>query len=315
MWFKQAKLLQLSAPVPYDAAQLAAQLAHLPFHPCSPHLPHSAGWVSPLAGAEDDTQLVHAANGYLLICLQLEEKLLPNVVVNQTLQERIKELELQYAKKISGKAKQSLKADVRQMLLPRAFSKLLRIYAYIDTKRQWLIVDNITPLKLDLFVDLLQKTLQLRCNNLPTKALAPLLTSWLRHEPPGAFNLEKNCVLQDPHLQNRKVRCQQQDLNAASLQVLLDDNYHVQQLACNWQDTINATIADDFTLRSIRYHDKLLTLAEENHTESMQQQLDANFFIMSETLTELWQALVALFVNATPPSVNTTAVTEALATV
>lgn len=88
MWFKQVQLFQLleSAPT-YKAEDLQQKLEPLRFTSCLPSLFFSAGWVAPFA--EEEALLVQAVPGYLLICLQIEEKILPAAVVRQALDEKI----------------------------------------------------------------------------------------------------------------------------------------------------------------------------------------------------------------------------------
>ena len=144
---------------------------------------------------------------------------------------------------------------ITHTLLPRAFSKYTRVYAYIDTKNHWLVLDTITPSKVEKFLNLFKKTFsEVNCQCIDTQKIAPLLTRWLKHNNvPPAFEIEKTGVLKDSHQQGRMIRCQQQDLQAPGIQSLLKDGYEVHQLSLNWQEKMRFVLVDDFTLKSICY--------------------------------------------------------------
>ncbi|WP_423064045.1 recombination-associated protein RdgC [Candidiatus Paracoxiella cheracis] len=300
MWFKQATLFQLSDPVLYKPDRLEEQLAQLSFKSCLPSMPSSAGWVSPID--KEDAPLVHAANGYLLMCLQLEEKVLPAAVVRQELDERIKTIAATQDRKVSQKEKFALKDEIIHTLLPRAFSKFSRIYATIYTKNKWLIIDTTTPSKVEKFLNLFKRSMDKVCyQTIETKKISPILTQWLLHDDcPRSFSIEKNCVLRDPNQETRIIRCQQQDLSASAIQSLLKDGCEVQQLSLNWQDKINFILVDDFTLKNMKYSDEILNRAKDNYGETLEQQFDADFYIMTELLSELLTSLLNLFSKNKP---------------
>ena len=101
MWFKQIQYFQLKTGLPYQTEYLEEALANLIFEPCLPSLPIGMGFISPLAHqSEEEAPLVHAANGFMMLCLQVEEKILPSTVVRQALQERIKQIELTQKRKV-----------------------------------------------------------------------------------------------------------------------------------------------------------------------------------------------------------------------
>ena len=87
MGLKNLTLLRLLEPFPFTAETLAARLGGYAFQPCPSHQPSIAGWTPPLG--RKATELVHVVNGRLLLCLRTEEKLLPAMVINQAVDERI----------------------------------------------------------------------------------------------------------------------------------------------------------------------------------------------------------------------------------
>lgn len=296
MWFKQIQLFQLSDPIAFNPEELAAKLEPLAFTSCLPSFPSSMGWISPID--EEDAPLVQAANGFMMICLQIEEKILPASVIRQELTDKVKQIEATGERKVRQKEKLSLKDEITMTLLPRAFTKMTRIYAYIDTKNQWLVLATTQASKTEQFVSLFKRSISEGLQSFELKKVAPELTHWLKTQNyPTIFAIEKACVLQDPDQQNRIIRCQQQDLFAPSIQSLIKDGCQVKQLALCWHDRVNFMLADDFSLRSIQYEDEIRDYAKDLEAETKQQQFAADFFIMTETLTNLLGELLGVFME------------------
>lgn len=125
------------------------------------------------------------------------------------------------------------------------------------------------------------------------------MTHWLKTQDyPKLFSIEKSCVLQDANQEARVIRCQQQDLFASSIQSLIKDGCEVKQLALCWYDRVNFVLADDFSLRSIKFQEEILEQIGEIDTETQQQQLDADFFITTETFSGLLKDLLEVFINS-----------------
>lgn len=297
MWFKQIQLFQLVGSLRYSAEELSAALLPLAFRPCLPSIPTSSGWVPPVDDAE--APLVQEINGCIMICLQIEERILPAAVIRQELAEKVKQLEATHDRKLRSKEKNALKDEVIMTLLPRSFTKLSRIYAYLDTKNHWLVLGTSNDKKTEQFLGILKKCISEEVHPFDIKKLRPLMTQWLKHQSyPQTFTIEKSCVLQDANQKTRIIRCQQQDLFATSVQGFIKDGCEVKRLALLWQDSIHFALLDDFTLQSMKFEDQLLTQAADLEAETKQQQFNADFLIMTQTLSSLLKNLLDLFINA-----------------
>lgn len=298
MWFKQAKVFKLAQKYSNDIKTLEEKLEPLQFKECLPSFPASHGWIAPV-GVVEDAPLVHAANGYYLACMQLEEKILPTAVINKAFDERVTKIRLEQDRKLSRKEKQNLKEDIYRALLPQAFSKLSRFYMMFDVKNGLIIIDNTSANKLEKCLSLLKKSLgDDVCSVIETKKTSAILTHWLsKDDYPSAFSIEDNCVLKDPKQQTRVVRLQKQDLSSAAIHAFLKEGLEVNQLLLNWQDKMSFTLSDDFSLKTIKYHGDLLDLAKDQYTETPEQQFDADFYIMSESLTQLLSDLFSVFLK------------------
>lgn len=294
MWFKQATLFQFSRPLKMDQNELAEALAPLTFSPCLPSLPTSVGWVSPLDVA--DGPLVYGNHRYWMVCMQFEEKILPAAVIKQALQEKVEKIEQDEARKIRSKEKLSLKDDIIQTLLPKAFTKKTRVYGYLDLEHQWLIINTITPAKIERFLSFLKRAITtVEFKSPDIKKPAHVMTQWIKESAPDDFGIGQSGVLQDPQQQRRVIRCQHQDLLANAIQSLLKDGCEITQLGLHWKEQLQFVLTSEFALRSIQFQEAVLALSKSDYTETPQQRFDADFVIMTEILTQLADDLLAAF--------------------
>jgi recombination associated protein RdgC len=267
-------------------------LQSLAFTPCLPTLPMTQGWVSP--EQDDDATLVHSIADVWRICLQFEEKVLPPKVVRQALHEQIQHIEKTEGRRVRQKEKYALKDDIIHTLLPRAFSQLTRIDAYIDREHGYLVIDSTHEKKRAAFIECLQKAIggiELRTPSI--KNLMPITTHWLTHNSyPDFIHIEQQGVFQSPDQQNRIVRCQHQDLFARSIQSLVQEGYQVKQLALVWREQVNFTLHEDLSLRQIRFADELTQAAKDSEISGDEQTLDVDYLLMTRTLSVLLKELV-----------------------
>jgi recombination associated protein RdgC len=293
MWFKQIQYFHLKPGFPYQAEYLSDALENLMFEPCLPSMPVGMGFISPMD--KIDAPLVHAADGCLMLCLQVEEKILPSTVVSQALVERIKIIEQNQGRKVPYKEKQALQADIIATLLPRAFSRLKQIYAYVDTKHNCLILNAAHPKEIGYFLNSWNKVLPKHELKTPElKDLSYVLTHWVQnHTYPESLAIDKACVLQDPSQQSRTIRCQQQNLSASAIQSLLSDGCQVKQLAMTWQDRVSFNVNNEFLLRGLVFQDKLQA-REALDEQTAEQQFDVDFVLMTAAIAELMTDLLAV---------------------
>lgn len=295
MWFKQAKFFNINAKLPYSAESLNEKLQNLAYSPCLPSLPATQGWATPIDS--EDASFVHDLDHYWVICLQTEEKILPTTVVRDEVKKQIKEIESARDAKVTRKEKTQLTEETTQTLLPRAFSKVTRNYAYIDTKNHWLALDTTSPGKIKQFIDFLNRTApELSVKAFETKKVAPILTHWLTTQQyPNSFSINESCLLGDPNNEKRSIRCQSQNLFTNSIQNIIKEGLMANQLSLTWHDKLDFNLTHEFAITGIRYQDELKSQAEEAVLESMTHRFDADCLVMAGTLSAMFVELLPLF--------------------
>ncbi len=300
MLFKQIQLLRL-APSPnhfYDP--LIERLKLLTFQPCLPSLPISVGWVPPID--KDGSALVEQINQQLMICMQVEERILPAAVVRHAVQEKVKQLEASGDRRVGKKEKNSIKDEVVMTLLPRSFSKFRRIYAYLDIKNNWLVIGSTHKKSIEQFLTLFKKTVAGSVTYFEIKKIPTIITQWVNSQDyPEVFTVEKKGVLQDPNQKSRVIRCQEQDLFVKGIQEFIKDGCELKQLALRWRDSVRFVLSDDMTLRNIKFEDELIEQVKSMEAETRQQKFMADFFMFGETVSALLQDLLMLFAKNADP--------------
>lgn len=303
MWFKNLRFFEFTEQFSQTQEQLIDALSQAEFQPCSNLVAASMGWVSPME--QEDAPLVHSANGYLLFCMKVQEKIIPATVVRELAEEKAKEIEKNEDRKVYKKERQRIRDDIYHELLSRALCKSSRLYGYIDLKHQLLVVNCGSATKAELFNTFLRKTLGGLKTALPeVQTPSVLMTSWLQNsDAMEDFSIDDFCVLQDADQSGGSVRCNHQDLTTEAIQSLIDEGKSVTQLGLNWCEQASFVLQDDFSISKLKFLDAVQAQADDIFTESDADRFDANFTIMTETCHLLIQSLRQQFsVNATNTS-------------
>lgn len=296
MWFKNLALFRFTEPLQIDAAELEQKLDAMRFRPCGSHEEFSFGWTPPLG--QSAQQLVHAANGFLMICANKEEKVLPAAVVNELLQERIQEAETQQARRLPKKERDALKDELLFELLPRAFSFSRQTYAYIDPKGGWLIVDAASSKKAEDLASLLRKCLGSLPVTPPLTRQRPVdvMTDWLNTgQAPKDISIENECELRSPEEDGGLIRCKRQDLSAPEIKNHLDTGKQVIKLAVSWADRLSFIVDENLAIKRLAFLDLIQDQLADIETDDRAEQFDAEFSIMSLELANFVPRLLELF--------------------
>lgn len=284
MWFKNMQIFQIEQPIKYDPAAFEDELKQLMFQPCAKSLPVSFGWVAPLGGEE--APLVHAANGHLIFCMHVEEKLLPPAVLREEHAERVREIEMRQDRKLYRDEKQRLKEELYHTLLTRAFSKHSKIYAYIDTKSGYLVLDTTTKSRVEQFLGLFTKCVTTYSIFTPeVQSPSVMMTNWLKNQRcPAGLTMAYNCALQNSDNELSTARFTHQDLLGDGVQKFLLQGAQVTQMTFVWRDQIQFTLKNNFSIGSLKFLDGVQDQRNDYNSETPEERFATDFTIMAETL-------------------------------
>lgn len=297
MWFKNLALFRLTEAFALTPDELQEKLEQMAFRPCGSHEEFAFGWTSPMGKSSE--QLVHSANGFLMLCGKKEERVLPASVVNEMLQNKIVELEEQQGRKLSKKERTALKDELIFELLPRAFTFSTKTYAYIDPVGSWLIVDSASTKKAEDLLSSLRKCL----GSLPAVPLNTVnkpinvMTDWLYNpiDVPDDIYIEEECELKAHEDDGGIVRCKHQDLRTSEVENHLDAGKQVTKLAVNWADKLSFVLDENLAVKRLKFLDLIQDQVADIEVNSEAEAFDADFSIMSLELANFLPRLVAVF--------------------
>ncbi|MCT4714518.1 recombination-associated protein RdgC [Enterobacteriaceae bacterium H18W14] len=293
LWFKNLMVYRLSRDITLSADEMEKQLAAFTFSPCGSQDMAKTGWVPPMGSHSD--ALTHANNGQIVICARKEEKILPSPVIKQALEAKISKLEADQGRKLKKTEKDSLKDEVLHSLLPRAFSRFSQTMMWIDTVNGLIMVDCASAKKAEDTLALLRKSL----GSLPVVPLAletPIeltLTEWVRSgDVPAGFALMDEAELKAILEGGGVIRCKQQDLVCDEIATHIEAGKVVTKLALDWQERIQLLVADDGSIKRLKFADTLREQNDDIDREDFGQRFDADFILMTGELAALIKNLV-----------------------
>jgi len=297
MWFKNLALYRFTEPFSLAADELEEKLADKRFRPCGSQDEFSMGWTSPVGGSVE--QLIHASNGFMMLCLKKEEKVVPAAVINEMLQEKVAEKEEQEVRKLSKKERTALKDELIFELLPRAFSFSKRTFAYIDPKSGWMIVDAASAKKAEDLLSYLRKclgSLPVVPVNTVDKPVA-IMTEWLvnNSSTPKDLVIEDECELRSPEEDGSIIRCKRHNLSLPEITNHLDTGKQVIKLAVNWTDRLSFIIDENMAIKRLKFLDLIQDQVSDTDAEDEVARFDVDFSIMSLELSNFLPRLLEIF--------------------
>src|SRR5690625_5031321 len=253
MWFRNALIYRLVRPLTLDDDRLQEQLATHLFRGCGSQDSSALGWVPPLPEGE---LLYHRAGQQALFCQRRQQKVLPAGAVNETLEEKVRDIEQSEGRSVYRKERQQLKEELMQTLLPRALTRSRRCYAWLDEGRQLLVIDSSNRTHAEELMNSLRECL----GSLPVIPLTPrqnpatAMTDWVTGATslPANLALARSGGLRGSLTQRSVVGARLQDLNAARRRRHLDHGKQVARRALCRNEAIESTVHADGSLRGLR---------------------------------------------------------------
>lgn len=295
MWFRNLQLYRLIETFEHSPESLHDALGRRAFKPCAGLDTYSMGWVPP-AGREA-TQLVHAGDGRMLLCLRREDRILPSAVVREHVEDKAEAVALAESRPVGRKEKQRIKDEVIVELLPRAFTRSSHLYAYIDPQARWVVVDSGTAKKAEELLSALRETLgSLRLKPIAVnQAPSSVLTRWLETSPAAGFTLGDECELKEPVDKGGVMRGRRMDLESAEVKSHLDAGMRAAKLAVEWQERIGCILGDDLGIRRLRFLDLIMQEAGDVDADDALARFDADFALMGMELARFIPAVVEAY--------------------
>ena len=289
-WFRNAIIYQLTKQIDFESIE--KQLKECEFTPCESADVSHFGWSAPLATSEN---LAYQANGRILLIAKREEKILPVEVVNRELNKRITALEEKERRKLKKTERLFLKDDVIATLLPQAFSRIKTTALYIDTLKQLIFVDAASSKTAEDALALLRKSL----GSLPVVPLAfnrapcEVMTKWVTDTAPDWLILREEVEIREKE-DLGVIHCKQKDVEDEEI-IELAKNGSISKLALEWEDNLKFVLVEDGTLKRLKFSDYITEQNDDILKEDYAQRFNADFILMTATLSELVKNLINEF--------------------
>ncbi len=290
MWFRNLQIYRLPAGWPISAEQLQEKLSAHPFQPCGSQDMASRGWASPTK----DDRFVMAVGGQFLIALAVEQKLLPSSVVNDLAAETAEAIEAQQGFKPGRKQLKEIKEAALQALLPRAFSRRRKAFAWIDPAGGWLVIDAVSPARAEEVLNALRDSLDELPVQMVKTRLSPvsLMTAWLAaREATDDFTIDQDCELRAVTDEKASVRYVRHALDGKDVQDHLAAGKLPTRIALTYYDRVSFILTEKMEIKRLAFLDIVKEEAE-RQADAADMQMEADFALMTGELSKLIPALI-----------------------
>ena len=291
--FKNLIIYRFTQPFTLSGMELEEQLKQKLFRSCGSQDMTTYGWVPSLG--KGSKALVHENNGCLLICAAKEERILPASVITDAVEEKIDTIETEQDRQVFSKERSHIRSDTIMEFLPKAFTRQKITRAYIDKKEGWLVVNASSFKQSEDLTSCLRECIGSLPVTIPPVKNQPgsVMTQWLdSRQLPDGFTLCYACELHEPGEDGGTIIARDEDLNTDAIHQHLESGKRVSKLHIEWGDTLHGLLTDDLRFTRLKFSDLFHDQLDYNHADTLQQQLDADFAMMSDTLRRFLNALM-----------------------
>lgn len=295
MWFSNLRLYRLVSPLNKTAEQFEEALNTQAFTPCASQEMTTTGWVEPLG--KHGSQKLHVCGSAWVVSMKRQERVLPASVVNELVAEKVDEIETAEARKVYKKEKTQIKEELIFELTPKAFCKSRVVRAYLDTTKNWLIVDASSATVAEELINLLR-------DSLGSFAVVPwstrqtpsdTLTHWLSHGVEGEFELGSEVELVSRAIDGGAARLKDQLLIGDEVQTLLANNKRVKKLALVWREHISCIVDEELAIKRVKFTEGFEEGLDNPETDTIADQLDYELSVMVEIYRPFLEAMIEAF--------------------
>lgn len=287
--FRNATLYRLPKTFKHDLARLDEVLAEHPLRPCGPLEVATTGFVAPRDG---DPGLTIRSGQTVLFALGFEEKVLPAATVKAEIAKRVAAHTSKYGRPPGGKTRRQIKADVLDVLLPKALVKPSRVFAYIDLDSCWVVIDTTSNKRAERVLT----ALRLALGSFPavpvmssTASPRVVMTQWLaRHQLPAGLGFGDECEMKDP-ASGAVAKLGRQELESDEVTAHLKSGKQCMKLGLAYNDHVSFVLRENLSLAKIHLLGGALDTLDTS--EDADAVYHASLALMTGEFAELFAAL------------------------
>jgi len=286
MWFKNLNVFKIMG-LEISDEKLCNELSSQEYVPCLKHEESKVGWVSPFGLKSVD--FCPSTLGCYLFSLKIETRKVPADTINEIMEMRLDELrETDPGANINNELKKNLKEEIKNELLPYAFSKYESINAYWDTETNYLIIDVSSRTKSENFVSAFKNAISAEFEAIPVQTVDDptfVMNNWLINGvSPEKIEAQSNVLIRDIENDECGIKYSKQDLSDEKLKEYLNEDKTVSELEVCYDHNTFFVITEDFLIKSVKWDSETKQAAENEGEES---KIDLIMSIFSTTIPEV----------------------------
>lgn len=272
--------------------ELQAAIDARPFNPLGAMDMEGIGFTPPVKGSPDNYRQV---GDVLMICVRKDTKILPKSVVDAEAQARAEEIEEQRGFKVGPKQMRELKELVAAELLPKAFTRTVKVYALVDFAAGLVIINTASVGRAEETLGVLSRALRendewhltaWHVNGIPGNSM----TTWFRYgEEPAGFNLDDRALLVGED-SPAKVRISAQSVDDDDIRALAGGRACA-ELGMTYQSKVSFVLTRDLAIKRIDFLD-IASIENDSQVEPLpEERVDAEILLSAKEVGGLVAAL------------------------
>lgn len=292
--FKNLMVYKMSEEFAISVDALKKDLPSFSFRACSGMDIKSSGWVEPI---KNSGELCFISKDQILLHIMTEEKILPAPVIKEFLDDKIERFEEREGRKPKKTEKDSMKDEVIQELIPRAFSKYNKTAIWVNMTNKVVMVEAGSEKKAEDALALLRKTLtSLPVTPYINSPVELTLTEWVTNDvaAEGFFIMDEaelKAILEDGGV----IQSKKQDLSSDEIKHHIEAGKQVTKLALNWKEKIDFVFSVDGSIKRIKFSDLVKEELGDFDAEDYAAKFEAEFLLAAGELSLLISDLMKVF--------------------
>ena len=290
MLFKNIVPYRLPENCAVQAQDLEIKLSRDPLQACGGLQMESRGWTHP---HEDEANLFQLQQQWLL-CLGVEQKLLPSSIIRQHTEDRAAHIALRQGHSVGRKQLRDLKEQVTGELLPRALARRRLTHAWIDRAHGWLMVDAAADTRAEQFMEVLRRAEDdLSATRVETqRSPAACMAAWLAEgNAPNGFSIDQDLELRAADHSRATVRYSRHSLEGEEIRGHLAGGKTVVRLGLTWNEKISFVLTEHLQIKRVVFLD-ILRRESDAELDDPHAQFAVDFALMSGELARMFADLM-----------------------
>ncbi len=281
---KNLMIYKFDEPLHISNQDLIDALSENQLRECGTEEIETYGWVSAFTQGES---LSEEINGSFFFRLGMYVKKLSRKAIQTEIEKRAREHDIDVQNRTRYK---ELEEVITQEFIAKTFPEQHSILAYIDTEKNWLVIEATSEKKASYVTSMLRRSL----GSLPVTGLTPtvdmpvIMTDWLRHETLW----EKFGFLDVVELKELSkdeggaARYKGIPINnSKEIDLNIEEGWSVTKIGLSYQDLITFSLDRDFRIKQIKYLDQFQEKLELSDDQNAVAQ--SNGFLLVDTVRQL----------------------------